>query len=78
MRFPRAGVSESQHVLATVDELAERQFQHELLVQRRQCQEVERIESFRDGELGSLDASLGRPLFPVEQFEFGQLQQKAS
>jgi len=77
VRLAGTAVADGDHVLPPQHILGAGQFQHQHLVQRRQCQEVEAVETFDCRELCLLDAPLDHPPFPLDQLQLGQPQQIA-
>ncbi len=75
MGLAGAAVADRDDVLAAGDVLGAGKLQHQGLVQRRQGQEVEAVETFDGRELRFLDPPLDHPPLPLDQLQFGEAQQ---
>ena len=75
VRLAGTGVAERDNVLVRVDVLTARQFQHQHLVEAGDCLELEAVETFDGRELCCLDPALDHAPFPIDQLQFGKLQQ---
>ena len=75
MGLAGAEIANRDDVLLARDILAPRQLQHDILVERRDCREVEGVQALHRREPRLLDATLDQPPLPLDQFELGQAQQ---
>jgi hypothetical protein len=74
-RPARAGIAQSDDILAGDNLCAAREFENERLVERRDGGEVESVETFHDWKAGGPDAALNRAPFRIDEFEFGEAQE---
>jgi hypothetical protein len=72
MRLARAGIAQSDDILAGDDIFAAREFENERLVERRNGGKVERVETLHRREAGGADAALDHAPFTIDEFEFGE------
>jgi len=77
MRFSRTARTDQENVSPLVEVISLDELQHERLVDAGAGREVELVECLVGREAGGLQSSLGRLTLPLDQFQFGQLQQKA-
>ena len=70
-----AAVAHGDDILPALDVLAAGQLHHQLLVHRRDCQEVEGVQALHRGEAGSADPPLHHALVAVDELQFGQPEQ---
>ena len=62
MRLSRAGITQSNNIVAGDDIFAAREFENKRLVERWNGSEVERVETLHRGKAGGADAALDAPL----------------
>src|SRR5262245_30087307 len=75
--LPVPGLPIRDHRLPPVDELAPHQLGDQHLVQGRLGGEVEVLQRLQRREPRRLQPPLGRPLLPVQELQFGQLEKEA-
>src|ERR1700735_910849 len=77
MRLSRAGITQSNNIVAGDEIFAAREFKCQRLVERWNGGEVERVEIFHRRKMRGADAALDHAPFAIDEFEFGETQQEA-
>src|SRR4030081_11151 len=77
MRLSRAGITQSNNIVAGDEIFAAREFECQRLVERWNGGEVERVETFHRRKMCGADAALDHAPFAIDEFEFGETQQEA-
>jgi hypothetical protein len=77
MRLSRAGITQSNNVVAGDEIFAARELERQRLVERRNGGEVERVETFHCRKMRGADAAFDHAPFAIDEFELGETQQEA-
>ena len=77
MRLSRAGITQSNNIVAGDEIFAAREFECQRLVERWNGGEVERVETFHRRKMRGADAALDHAPFAIDEFEFGEAQEEA-
>src|SRR6202035_799844 len=77
MCLSRAGITQSNNIVACDEIFAAREFENKRLVERRNGGEVERVETLHRGKAGGADAALDHAPFAIDEFELGETQKEA-
>src|ERR1700716_147036 len=77
MRLSRAGITQSNNIVAGDEIFAAPEFECQWLVERWNGGEVERVENFHPRKMRGADAALDHAPFAIDEFEFGETQQEA-
>src|ERR1700732_5337567 len=77
MRLSRAGITQSNNIVAGDEIFAAREFECQRLGERWNGREVERVESFHRRTTRGADAAFDRALFAIDEFELGEAQKEA-
>ena len=70
-----AAVADGDDVLPALDVFTACQFHHQGLVQRRDCREIEGVQTLHRGEPGGADPQLHHALVAVDELKLGEAQQ---
>jgi hypothetical protein len=73
----RAGIPQSNQIVAGDDIFASGQFENERLIERWDGGEVESVETLHRRKMRGADAPLDNPPFAIDEFELGEAQQIA-
>jgi hypothetical protein len=66
MRLSRAGITQSNNIVAGDEIFAAREFENKRLVERWNGSEVERVETLHRGKAGGADAALDHAPFAID------------
>src|SRR3977135_2193134 len=77
MGLSRAGITQSNNIVACDEIFAAREFERQRLVERWNGGEVERVETFHRRKMRGADAAFDHAPFAIDEFELGEAQKEA-